>query len=280
MATQTEQLPPQWVRRIEQITSPIDEIVLPDVNSADLSQDEEWCDVVVEGQRQRVRFHDYHELFQIPGFYEGLFYRELECCSPTRIAVLLEELVQEFGGRFEELRFLDVGAGNGMVGDELAARGAEYIAGIDIIPEARQATYRDRPGVYDDYFVADLTDLPEDQEGRLRDGRFNCLTSVAALGFGDIPAAAFAKALDLIETPGWVAFTIKEDFLYEEDASGFSQLVRALSRRRILQMQAYRRFSHRLSVTGDKLYYVAMIARKRKDLPDDLLCSEREDANI
>ena len=35
-------------------------------------------------------------------------------------------------------------AGNGMVGQELRAIGAEHIVGIDIIPEAATATARDR----------------------------------------------------------------------------------------------------------------------------------------
>ena len=276
----TEEVSPRWTRRIEEIASPVEKIILPDASSTDLSQDQEWCDVLVEGRRRRVRFHDYHELFRIPGLYEGIFYRELKCCSPTRTALLLDELVRDAGERFEDLRVLDVGAGNGMVGDELQARHAEYIVGIDIIPEAQMATQRDRPGVYDDYVVADLTELAEGKEKRLREARCNCLTSVAALGFGDMPAAAFAKALDLVETPGWVAFTIKEDFLRDEDASGFSQLVRSLSRRRILQLQAYRRFSHRLSVSGEKLYYVAMVARKLRDLPGDMLNSGVQDGEF
>jgi predicted TPR repeat methyltransferase len=256
---------------MEQFDSPVDDILLPEADSTDLSQDREWCDVVVQGQRHRVRFHDYDQLFRIPGLYEAIFYQRLQCCSPTRVADLLDELTGELGEGTTGLRVLDVGAGNGMVGDELRARDVQCVMGIDIISEAREATQRDRPGVYDDYFVADLTDLAEDHEQRLREARLNCLTCVAALGFGDIPPAAFAKALDLIETPGWLAFTIKEDFLHDHDAGGFAGLVRNLTGRQILQVQAYRRFSHRLSVTGQRLYYVAMIARKMADLPDDIL---------
>ena len=39
------------------------------------------------------------------------------------------------------------------------------------------------------------------------------MTSVAALGFGDVPPEVFTAAFDLVEDGGWVAFTIKEDFL-------------------------------------------------------------------
>lgn len=49
--------------------------------------------------------------------------------------------------------------------------------------------------------------------GDLRDWNFNCLTSVAALGFGDIPPRAFFEALRLVATNGWVALNLKETFL-------------------------------------------------------------------
>ena len=55
---------------------------------------------------------------------------------------------------------LDIGAGNGMVGEQLVDMGAEQVGGVDIIEEAAQALERDRPGIYKDYDVADLTNLP------------------------------------------------------------------------------------------------------------------------
>jgi hypothetical protein len=184
---------------------------------------------------------------------------------------LLEEILQDSDEKPSDLCVLDVGAGNGMVGDELRAMGVGDIVGVDIIAEAKQATDRDRPGVYDEYVVADLTNLPEAVEKRLRRRNFSCLTCVAALGFGDIPPAAFLKALDLICTPGWVALNIKEDFLSERDSSGFCKLIRQLSRGGAIQTQAYRRYRHRLSASGRPLYYVAMVARKLKDVPDHII---------
>ena len=237
----------------------------------DFSQDHEFCDVVVDGVRRRIRFHDYHELYRVPGLYEKVFYEKLKCCSPRRVVSLLADVMKGFGDDPDSLRVLDVGAGNGMVGERLQKRGVDQITGVDIISEAKMATVRDRPGVYSDYFVTDLTDLPEPEEHHLRSQKLNCLTSVAALGFGDLPSLAFAKAMDLIETPGWLAFTIKEDFLYDCDTSGFCQLISQLRAQRIIQIQAYRRYAHRRSTTGKRLYYVAMIARKLRDVPDELL---------
>jgi predicted TPR repeat methyltransferase len=255
-----------WKQRMEQIENGVDAIQLPREAPPALSQDREWCFVTVEGERRRIRFHDYASLYKIPGLYETLFYEELKCCSPSRVTRLLADVIRERGQSMESLRVLDLGAGNGMVGDELRARGVEAIVGVDIIPEARAAARRDRKGVYEDYLIADMMALPEKEEERLRSQKLNCLTTVAALGFGDIPPGAFLKALQMISTPGWVAFNIKETFLQEKDDSGFSELVRELSRQGTLRMEAYRRYRHRLSIDGEPLYYVAMVATKRREV--------------
>ncbi len=259
-----------WKNRLERLDSEIEGIALPDAGDG-VDQDEEWCEVVVKGEKRRIRFHDYADIFRISGLYEELFYDRLECCSPNYISNLLNSVVREYGERFEEFRVLDVGAGNGMVGDELKDLGVRSIIGIDIIPAAKEATNRDRPDVYDDYRIMDLTNLPEVEEERLRRADANCLTTVAALGFGDIPPLAFAKALDLIATPGWLAFNLKESFLREQDESGFSRLIRRLNRDGYIQTLCYRRYQHRISISGEPLFYAAVIARKLKELDDDLL---------
>ena len=259
-----------WQDRLERLNSEVEEIHLPDAVDG-VDQDEEWCEIVVKGEKLRIRFHDYSDIFRIRGLYEELFYDHLQCCSPSYIANLLESVVREYGERPGEFRVLDVGAGNGMVGDELQALGVQSIVGIDIIPVAKEAANRDRPDVYDDYIVADLTDLPEVEEEKLRRTDANCLTTVAALGFGDIPPLAFAKALHLIATPGWLAFNLKESFLCEQDVSGFSRLIRMLNRDGYIQTMCCRRYQHRISITGEPLFYVAVIARKLKNPDCDLL---------
>lgn len=265
-----------WKNRFEQIDSDVEDVRLPDAADG-VDQDEEWCEVLVGDEKHRIRFHDYGDVFQIPGLYEEIFYHYLECCSPSYISNLLDSVVSEYGESLSDLRVLDVGAGNGMVGDELQDLGVESIVGIDIIPEAKEATERDRPEVYDDYRVADLTDLPEVEEEHLRRADANCLTTVAALGFGDIPPLAFAKALDLIATPGWLAFNVKEDFIRERDTSGFCRLIRRLNREGYIQTLCYRRYQHRVSIAGKPLYYVAVVARKLKDLDNELLESLEEE---
>jgi SAM-dependent methyltransferase len=238
-------------------------VLLPD-NVGALDQDAEWCDVATGDGRQRIRFHDYAAIFGIPGLYERLFYDHLECCSPAVVTELLARVVARRDGRMSDLAVLDVGAGNGMVGEELVAAGVGSVVGVDILPEAAEATERDRPGVYDDYRVVDLTAVPRAEDALLCEAHFNCLTTVAALGFGDMPPLAFARAFDYVSDGGLIAFTIKERFTRASaDESGFSRLLRELHEGgRLVEVESVR-YRHRLSVTGDPLHYIAIVAEKR-----------------
>jgi SAM-dependent methyltransferase len=244
---------------------------LPRIHADNISQDEEWCIVRFNGERRKIRFHDYHEIYFVPGLYEHLFHDMLRCTSPGTVCSLLEQEIEKSSFDSSDLRVLDLGAGNGMMGERLARLDVESIVGVDIIPEAAEAAERDRPDVYDDYHVADLTKLSESLRGELEGEEFNCLTSVAALGFGDIPPLAFAEAYNFISTPGWVAFNIKETFLDERDTTGFSRLIRRMLRDGIMRARTRERYRHRLSIAGDPLYYVAIIARKKADIPSSLV---------
>lgn len=97
---------------------------------------------------------------------------------------------------------LDLGAGNGMMGEELKKHGISRLIGVDIIPEACEATIRDRPGLYDEYYVEDFTNLDKDREDDIASWQCDCMVSVAALGFGDIPTKAFIEAYNIIKPQG------------------------------------------------------------------------------
>jgi hypothetical protein len=230
-----------------------------------MPQDEEWFDVVVDGEQRRIRFHDYGAIYAVPGLYERIFYEELECRSPQTVVGLLKRELERAGTDPGSLTALDLGAGNGIVGEELRAIGVNSIVGVDLLPEAAAAARRDRPDVYDDYLVADLTRLSADERGRLAEREFNCLISVAALGFDDIPPEALATAYDEVWAGGWVALTIKEDFLTTQDPSGFQKLIRRMLDEKMLDLRTHERYRHRLSSNGQPLYYVALIAVKNDD---------------
>lgn len=243
-----------------------------EAQAAGLDQDQEWCDVMgADGDVERVRFHDYDRIFAIPGLYERLFYDELECCSPTVVRDLLADQLTLDGTPASSLRVLDLGAGNGMVGEELQRMGAAEIVGVDILPEACAAAERDRPEVYDDYLVCDLTAPGPEADATLRELQPTCLATVAALGFGDIPPQAFANAFDYLAPDAWLAMTIKDDFLTDSDPSGFSRLIRRMTAEDVLEVAAERRYQHRLAVSGEPLYYHAYVARKRAELMPEWL---------
>lgn len=240
-------------------------------DEASLDQDEEWFEFQQDGQWRRLRIHDYDQVYDIPGLYEAVVYRTLKCISPTVVVSALRDAVVQNGEAPERLRVLDFGAGNGMVGVELQNIGVDCVIGSDIIPEARTATARERHYAYDDYLVADFTALTSKQDRQLRDEHLNSLVIVAALGFGDIPSAAFLTALDVIESPGWIAFNIKEDFLETTDTSGFAGLLQRLAAEGVLQRESFKRYQHRVSITGKPLHYGVMVARKLKDIPAGML---------
>lgn len=246
------------------------EIRLPERTDR-FDQDTEYCSVLLDGTWQEIRFHDYDRIFTIPGLYERLFHDLLDCRSPDVVGKLLKEQLQRDGVRASSLRVLDLGAGNGLIGEQLRAVGAGHLVGVDILPEARDAAVRDRPEVYSAYHVLDLTDLTVEQERTLLEGRFNTLSCVAALGFGDIPPAAFRAAFNLVAVGGWIMFTIKDRFLADGDTSGFARLVARARDAGMLEVQTTERYRHRLSATGEELYYVALVGTKRADLPASLV---------
>jgi predicted TPR repeat methyltransferase len=245
------------------LTSLTHQIRFPSDSDAELAQDQEWCEVLLDEGWTRIRFHDYAAIFSIPGLYEHLFYERLECQSPEVVSALLAGAVEEGGDDPSRLTVLDLGAGNGMVGEALREHGFEEITGVDITPEAGEAAERDRPGVYAGYHVCDLLDPPEDVAEELHEARFGAMTSVAALGFGDVPPEVFTAAFGLVEEGGWIAFTIKEDFLDGADESGFAALIAGLLRSGAIEERDRRRYQHRLDVNGDPIHYVAIAGVRR-----------------
>jgi predicted TPR repeat methyltransferase len=201
-------------------------IRFPAADVRELCQDEVYFYLTGKAGEEKILLHDYARIYQNPGLYEQVVYDRLRCQSPAAVAEALQTSVSQADQRLSELRVLDVGAGNGMVGEELKNHGVSRLVGVDIIPEAREATLRDRPGVYDAYYVMDLLELGDDERDELVSWAPDCLISVAALGFGDIPPRAFVEALNVIAKDGWVAFNIKESFFDRHDDSGFSQLIR------------------------------------------------------
>lgn len=241
-------------------------VALPEPSSR-FSQDDEWCVVQQpDGSWSEFRFHDYHRIFDVPGLYEKIFYDVLGCDTPRFMADLFLDALAGTGESAADVRVLDLGAGNGIMAEELAAVGVPHAVGVDILTEARIAAERDRPGLYADYLVADLTDLPAADARTLADHRLTALTVVAALGFGDIPPEAFRTAYDQIADGGWVVLTLKDAFLAEDDTSGFARMISDGLASGSLEVVRRERFRHRLATDASPLVYEGIVARKRGPL--------------
>jgi len=246
-------------------------IRFPSTEPHELAQDEAFFYLEENGKELRLRFHEYDELYRRPGLYEQLFYDRLRCMSPSKVVETLYVTAGTSSSRFSELRVLDVGAGNGMVGEKLYEYGVARLVGLDISEMAYKALERDRPGIYDAYYIADLTNLSEDVRRELASWHLNCLVCVAALGFGDMPPLAFLEAFNLIENGGWIAFNIKETFMDNRDTLGFSVFIKNLILTEHLDVHHMERYQHRLSIDGSPLYYFALAGKKNSSLPSNFL---------
>ncbi len=233
-----------------------------------LDQDEAYFLLKEGGVEERIRFHDYDRIYDHPGLYEQLFYQRLRCASPQKAKDLLAKVLHENRVELNELRVLDLGAGNGMVGDLLdAAR----VVGVDISEHARQACERDRPNAYDAYYSIDMCRIEPAMLEELRRWKLDCLTCIAALGFGDIPVLAFANAFNLIVEGGWIVFNIKETFLQGSDRSGFSMLVKHLLLSDTLQVHHLERYRHGYSIDGRALFYYVLVGRKAANIASSVV---------
>ncbi len=246
-------------------------IKFPVTEPHQLLQDEAFFYIVEDDHEIRLRFHDYSELYKRPGLYEQLFYERLKCSSPEKVRTILDKVLQENRIEITELRVLDLGAGNGMFGEQLHDVGVARIIGADICEEARMACWRDRPGVYDAYYVDNFCNLGADTQQELTEWQIDCLSCVAALGFGDIPARAFANAFNMVASSGWVAFNIKESFLLESDTSDFSNLIKSLLLSDALEVHHLERYRHRISIDGRPLFYYALVGKKESDIPGHIM---------
>jgi hypothetical protein len=242
---------------------------LPSAQAGGLDQDEEWCEIELDGERQRIRLHDYAAIYDVAGLYEHLFAELLECSSPEVVCDLLGSELDAADADPGELSLLDFGAGNGMVAEQASELGVDTIVGIDLLPEARDAALRDRPDLYEDYHALDISTMSRATRNELEAHDFGAMTCVAALGFGDIPPAAFAEAFNLVSSPGWIAFNLRERFLTDEDPAGFGAFIGRMFDEGVLEERARKRYTHRISVAGEPLTYLAVVATKHRDVPLD-----------
>jgi hypothetical protein len=214
-----------------------------------------------DGRREQMRLHEYDRVYAVPGLYEEVVQRQLECASPTVLASSLVEQVKAHGGDPADLRVLDIGAGNGVVGEELRRHGVTgTIVGMDAAAGARPAAERDRPGLYSEFLVGDLSELPLASLVDTYD--LNCLAGAGALGLGHISAASFDAAWQTFPVGSWCAVTIGEATLENADDELGAYLAELRAGGHGTEVVHLSRFRHRLRMSGAPIHYHVLVARR------------------
>jgi hypothetical protein len=198
--------------------------------------------------------------------YEQIVHERLRCRSPRVFATLLGGAVDRVGWARGEVRVIDVAAGNGMSGEALVAERLRPVLGIDIVPAARAAALRDRPGVYEAYWILDLLDLSVGQRDavlRLRANALNCVAPV-----GDEPDQLSAKAL--VAACGLLTPDALIAYLHDPASGVPDPVTRELWRAELgasvsADELERRRYVHRLTVNGSPYEVDAVVWRVRRD---------------
>jgi len=217
---------------------------------------EEWIEYGPQEDRRRVGFHDYAAIYGVPGLYERVFYDELGMCSADVVVGLYDDALASLGRDGAGERVFDFGAGSG-IGGELLRRevGAGTVIGLDLEPVAREASERDRPGTYDEYYVEDLSATPEAFEG-IAAHDFTALVAVSAVGAGHIPVELLADTVNRLLRPGGLfAFAVFEELIPEFFDDFFARVD--------AERLGSREYVHRRQSDGSAHAATAVVARLR-----------------
>ena len=230
---------------------------------ASAGRDQEQESLVVrfeDGREERMRLHEYDRVYAIPGLYEEVVQRRLECRSPDTLTDAILGAAQRDGVAPPDVRVFDLAAGNGVTGDKLADRGVTELVGSDNVPEARDAALRDRPELYSAYVVGDIDENPELRE-LVRSRELNALVCAGALGLGHITAESFDRLWTQFPAGSWFTACLHES-LAVPGGSDFGDYLAELDAGDEADVLSRERFRHRLLMNGDPVHYVAVVVRK------------------
>src|SRR5262245_20034179 len=245
-------------------TAPSREVSLPDAGSQN-GKEAGYCLVEDGGALRQVRFRGDSRLWDWPGVFEHLVRSLLRGNAPGALCHLLDRQLRAASVRPTDLRVIDLGAGNGWMGEELSALGCGEVVGVDSAPAAAAAAERDHPDVYRDYLVLDMRRLSEAQRDELMAYDFNCMVCVDPLAAEEPAPNAFTEAFNLLAPEGWTAFHLNAGTAEGGRYSRFARLVHRMIQSGAMTVASQQRYRHRFSTYGTPLFHVAVIARKVRD---------------
>ena len=218
-----------------------------------------------DGRTEEVALHDYARLYALPGVYEQIVQEDLGCRSPAVVAELLAAALDDLDRARASARVIDIAAGNGVSGEALRGVGITPVLGSDIVPEARAAALRDRPGVYGEYLTLDLAALTGAQAAHVRGLRADALTCVNPVGEGGgrVPPAALHAVAALLADDALVVH------LHDPRGGGPDAVDEPFWRARLgsgirATRLAHRRYLHRFLVDGNPYELEAAVWRIRR----------------
>jgi hypothetical protein len=223
-----------------------------------------------DGSERLLRLHDYEQLYSFPGVYEQIVQERLGCRSPIELASMLAEAVDRLGWDRGDVRVLDIAAGNGVSGEALVAAGlgGRGLYGTDIVPVARDAALRDRPGLYGAYLTLDLLALTEAERSAVIRLQANALSCVAPVGDhpSQLPPAALVAAAALLSADALVVYM-------HDPAPGVADAVtgdlwaQGLGAGTEAQELTRRPYLHRYTVNGEPFEMDGVVWRLRRGRP-------------
>jgi hypothetical protein len=218
-----------------------------------------------DGRTEELRLHEYGRVYALPGLYEQIVHQRLGCRSPEQIAAMLADAVGRLGWNRETVRVIDLAAGNGISGQALAAHGLHPVLGTDIVPEARAAALRDRPGVYDAYQTLDLLALGPDQQQAITALEANALSCVAPVGTAreQLPPLALSAVVKLLAADALVAYMHDPTLGLPDQVTEelWAQELGPESQADLLVRESY---LHRYTLTGRPYEMVGVVWRVRR----------------
>ena len=231
-----------------------------------LTPETEYFYVRLKDGEHRIRLHDYATLYLHPGLYEYVVTDQLQCRSPWVVTKLLMDEILRSEGDLSVVKVLDFGAGCGLAGEILRAQGVQSIVGLDRVPAAAEATLRDRPGIYESYFVGDICVLKPEMAVALQQYRFNTMICVSAMALGHIAPDAFVQAFNMISDGGWIAFNVFQDSMDGRSNPELSYFYEKVMNGECMQVLMAHSYDHRLMMNGKRIKNLAVVGKKQKRL--------------
>ena len=163
-----------------------------------------------------------------------------------------------------QVRVLDIAAGNGVSGEALAAAGLgeRGLYGTDIVPAARAAALRDRPGLYEEYLTLDLLALSAGERAHVAALQANALSCVAPVGVhgGELPPEALVAAAGLLAPDALVVY------MHDPHHGGADPMTpEAWGAATRAQELARHRYVHRYTVNGAPFEMDGVVWRVRRE---------------